>query len=421
MNDIQILGDVPLYGEAVTQGSKNAVLPMMAASLLHRGVTTLDNVPRIQDVFCMVGILEKLGARVSWQGHRMQIDASVLDSCEISMDYVRRMRSSIMVLGPLFARLGQAVTYYPGGCSIGRRPVDYHIRLLRELGAEVTEENGRIEARASASCRGAQLYLPFPSVGATENAVMAAVGATGETVIHGCAREPEIVELCRFLAAMGIETEGAGTDTIRLRGQKSTKDPVYRVCGDRIAAGTYLAAAAVTGGNIRLLEAPAHYMESTIQAFRACGCKIEIGQDSLCLEAPRRLQPISQLETAVYPGFPTDMQSVFLSVLSCADGVSTVRETIFEDRLDTAFELARMGASVRVRGCVAEISPVSGLTGAEVTARDLRGGAALIVAGLAARGVTVVHGCEHIYRGYETIVEDLASLGARIEKRQEAV
>lgn len=414
MNDIQILGKNPLYGELISQGSKNAVLPVMAASLLHEGVTVIENVPAIEDVVCMVGILEKLGASVVRQKRRMIIDASCLTSYEISLDYVRQMRSSIMVLGPLVARLGQAVTYYPGGCSIGRRPVDYHVKLLKDLGIAVEEKEGRIEAKAG-HYHGTSIRLAFPSVGATENAIMAAVGAEGVTVIRGCAKEPEIVELCLFLAAMGIETVGAGTDTIRLKGQKSRRDPVYRIVGDRIVAGTYLAAAAITGGEICLTQAPVSYMNATLRALCACGCRIVTEGDRICLTAPGRLSAVPYLETAVYPGFPTDMQSVFLALQCCAMGDSVVRETVFEGRLETAAELARMGARIQVEENCARIHGGS-LTGAEVTAKDLRGGAALVVAGLAAEGETVVHECRHIDRGYEDMVRDLRILGARIRR-----
>ncbi|MCI8402421.1 MAG: UDP-N-acetylglucosamine 1-carboxyvinyltransferase [Lachnospiraceae bacterium] len=415
MNDIQILGKIPLYGEISTQGSKNAVLPMMAASLLHRGTTTLMNVPCIEDVSCMVGILEKLGAKVAREGRQMTIDASCLDSCEISLDYVRKMRSSIMVLGPLVARMGQAVTHYPGGCSIGKRPVDYHVQLLRDLGLTVTEEDGRIEVKAD-RYEGTELSLCFPSVGATENAIMAAVGARGETVIRGCAREPEIVELCCFLAKMGIETLGAGSGTIRVRGQRSRKDPIYRVCGDRIAAGTYLAAAAVTGGEICLTDVPVSYMDTTLRALCACGCLIMTENDRVRLQAPKVLKPLSYLETAVYPGFPTDMQSVFLAMLCLAPGESRIRETIFEGRFETAAELAHMGAYIEVKENCARIVSDGRLKGAQVTARDLRGGAALIVAGLAAEGRTVVKECDHVDRGYEDIITDMRQLGASVER-----
>ncbi len=420
MNDIQILGEIPLYGELCTQGSKNAVLPVMAASLLHKGITVIENVPRIQDVSCMVKILEKLGASVTWQDHHMEIDASCLVCSEIPLDYVRQMRSSIMVLGPLVARMGQAVTYYPGGCSIGKRPVDYHVKLLRDLGIAVEECDGRIEAKAG-RYHGTELFLDFPSVGATENAVMAAVGAEGETVIHGCAREPEIVELCLFLREMGIETKGAGTNTIRVRGQEGLKDPHYHVCGDRIAAGTYLAAAAATGGEICLTDAPVSYMQATLKALTACGCRLESESNRVWLRAPERLKAIEFLETEVYPGFPTDMQSVFLALLCMADGDSVIRENIFEGRFETAGELHRLGADIEVEGREARIHAGRRLKGASVTARDLRGGAALIVAGLAAQGETVVRHCEHVDRGYERIVEDLSRLGARIKRRSEPV
>lgn len=423
-----------MYGELEIQGSKNAVLPMMAASLLHRGITVLDHVPDITDVACMVRILEQLGAVVTREGKRMVIDASYLISWEIPLEEVCKMRSSIMVLGPLVARMGQAVTHYPGGCSIGRRPVDYHIRLLRDLGIRVTEEDGCIEAQAE-RYRGAVIALDFPSVGATENAILAATGAAGETVICGCAKEPEIVELCAFLQAMGIDTVGAGTDRIRVWGQTSKRDPHVCVVGDRIAAGTYLAAVAVGGGEICLTGAPVASMNATLQALCGCGCLIQTEGDRICLTAPRHLRTIPYLETTVYPGFPTDMQSILLAVQCCGTGEGRMQETIFEGRFETATQLNKMGARIQVeigdsscdqcvaaeagctgRGYVAKVQGSSGLYGAHVTATDLRGGAALVVAGLGAVGETVVHQCHHIDRGYENIVENLQRLGARIHR-----
>lgn len=418
MNDIRILGKYPLYGELTTQGSKNAVLPLMAASLLNKGITILENVPIIQDVFCMVGILKNLGVNVSWEGHSMVIDASEITSDEISLDYVRGMRSSIMVLGPLVARLGHAVTYYPGGCSIGKRPVDYHVKLLRDLGITVTEENGRIEAKA-AHYMGAEIWLEFPSVGATENAIMAATGALGETVIHGCAREPEILELCLFLGQIGIHIVGAGSDVIRLRGQIGQWNPRYRVCGDRIAAGTYLAAAAAAGGEILLDDAPVVYMRSTLKALCAMGCRIRTEDRRIHCAAPGSLRAIPELETGVYPGFPTDMQSVFMTLQCCAMGESRIREQIFEARLETAAELRRMGAQIRIEGNCAVVTGTGSLHGEDVTARDLRGGAALVVAGLAAEGETIIHACGHIDRGYEDITERMTDLGAKIWRKTE--
>lgn len=421
-----------MYGELEIQGSKNAVLPLMAASLLHKGITVLDHVPDITDVACMVRILERLGAVVTRKEKRMIIDASSLTSWEIPLEEVCKMRSSIMVLGPLVARMGQAVTYYPGGCSIGRRPVDYHIRLLRDLGIRVTEENGCIEARAE-RYRGAVIVLDFPSVGATENAILAATGAAGETVICGCAKEPEIVELCAFLQAMGIETVGAGTNRIRVWGQTSKRDPHVRVVGDRIAAGTYLAAAAVAGGEISLTGAPVTSMGATLQALCGCGCLIQTEGDRICLTAPRHLRTIPYLETTVYPGFPTDMQSILLAVQCCGTGEGKMQETIFEGRFETAAQLNKMGAQIQVengdlfcercvaaeagcagRGYTARVQGSNGLCGAHVTATDLRGGAALVVAGLGAVGETVVHQCHHIDRGYENMVDNLQRLGARI-------
>ena len=422
-----------MYGELEVQGSKNAVLPLMAASLLHRGITTLEHVPDITDVGCMVRILESLGAVVVREESRMTIDASCISFCEIPLEEVCKMRSSIMVLGPLIARMRRAVTYYPGGCSIGRRPVDYHIRLLRELGIKILEEDGRIEAVAENYC-GTVITLDFPSVGATENAILAATGAKGETVICGCAREPEIVELCAFLQAMGIETVGAGTDRIRVWGQTSKRDPHVRVNGDRIAAGTYLAAAAVAGGEINLIGAPVAGMKATLQALCGCGCLIQTEGDRICLTAPRHLRTIPYLETTVYPGFPTDMQSILLAVQCCGTGEGRMQETIFEGRFETAVQLNKMGARISVEsalpgceGCIsaagcdgmgyiARIQAGEGMHGAHVTATDLRGGAALVVAGLGAMGETIVHQCHHIDRGYEDMVGNLQKLGARIHR-----
>jgi len=415
LNDIQILGRYPLYGEIETQGSKNAVLPVMAASLLYHGVTVLEHVPDITDVDCMVRLLEGLGASVHRDGHRMEIDASCLTSCEISMEDGRKMRSSIMLLGPLVARLGEAVTYYPGGCSIGRRPIDYHLGLLRDLGVSVTEDHGCIRAKADRYL-GAGIHLAFPSVGATENALMAAVGAAGETVIYGCAREPEIVELCSFLKAMGIQTVGAGTATIRIRGQESSHSPNFRISGDRIAAGTYLAAAAVAGGEICLKGAPVCYMKATLEALCASGCQIQTEGDRIYLTAPRHLRTLPYLETAVYPGFPTDMQSILLTLQCCGRGEGILKETIFEGRYETIEELRKMGAHIVQDHQLARISRCNGLMGAEVTAKDLRGGAALIVAGLGAEGLTRIHECSHIDRGYENVVGQLQLLGARIRR-----
>lgn len=268
---------------------------------------------------------------------------------------------------------------------------------------------------------GTELFLVSPVWELRKTPLWLRWGAEGETVIHGCAREPDIVELCLFLREMGIETKGAGTNTIRVRRQEGLKDPHYHVCGDRIAAGTYLAAAAATGGEICLTDAPVSYMQATLKALTACGCRLESESNRVWLRAPERLKAIEFLETEVYPGFPTDMQSVFLALLCMADGDSVIRENIFEGRFETAGELRRLGADIEVEGREARIHAGRRLKGASVTARDLRGGAALIVAGLAAQGETVVRHCEHVDRGYERIVEDLSRLGARIKRRSEPV
>ncbi len=420
LSEILIQGYRPLEGEIKIQGSKNSVLPMLAASILQQGILKFTNVPIIQDVLCMVGILESVGCCCQWEGNSLTVDGAGVCCAEIPQEDVGKMRSSILLMGPLLGRCGRAVTWQPGGCSIGSRPVDLHLRAFSRLGAEVWEDReGKIEASVN-ELQGNTIFFPFPSVGATENALLAAVLASGTTVIQGAAREPEVISLCQMLRQMGADIFGEGSERIIIRGVKELSGTTVAVVGDRIAAGTYLAAAAAAGGHVRILEAPWEFMQREIQIFRQLGARVEPvygdGGRTAGIEfwMERRPGAIS-LSTSPYPGFPTDLQSPMLAVLSRAEGVSYLREKVFEARFKTAEELQKMGAQISVSGSQAEIRGCERLSGAVVKAWDLRGGAALAAAALAAKGETKIENCIHIERGYEDICRDIHLLGGKME------
>lgn len=410
MSVIHVHGLHSLRGEINIQGSKNAVLPVMAASLLHRGTTVINNVPRIQDVSCMMGILEYLGCVCTLDGHTLTIDTREMSSTRIPDSQVKQMRSSIMLMGPMLGRLNAAVTCRPGGCSIGKRPIDLHLYALRRMGADIRMEGDRITA-STIGLKGAEIDFDYPSVGATENALMAAVAAKGNTCIRGAAKEPEIMELCRFLTAMGARIDGIGTDTLRVEGQRPLKDIVFEVAGDRIVAGTYLGAVMAAGGDVMLLNAPAHHMEEVLCVARRMGAEIAVVPDGVrvCMEG--RPKPVD-IRTGPYPEFPTDLQSVMVAVAAVADGVSHIEETVFEGRFGTVKELQKLGAHIIINDRTAKITGTWPLKGGEACATDLRGGAALVVAGLAGDGVTSIAGYSHIHRGYEDICRDLCGTGA---------
>ncbi|MDO4327796.1 MAG: UDP-N-acetylglucosamine 1-carboxyvinyltransferase [Lachnospiraceae bacterium] len=424
MSEIRICGYRPLSGEIKIQGSKNGVLPMLAASILQKETVKFTNVPTIQDVTCMVGILESLGCRCRWEGSSLTVDASECERSEIPKEDVGKMRSSILVMGALLGRLGRAVTWYPGGCSIGSRPINLHLLAFSRLGARVQEEDGRIEA-SSAKLAGGPIILPFPSVGATENALLAAVLAEGETQLLGAAREPEIQSLCLLLNQMGADITGIGTSKLRIRGVRELHGTEYSVPGDRIAAGTYLTAVAAAGGQARLLGAPWDSMQEVVKVLRQVGAEVEpvfgIGEnqktniEGISISMEGRPKPIT-LSTSPYPGFPTDLQSPMLAVLARAEGVSRLKETVFEARFKTANELWKMGADIEISGNEAVISGKHRLRGARVSACDLRGGAALVAAALAAEGETRISDCIHIERGYEDICRDIQGLQGRIQR-----
>jgi len=412
LSAIRLSGLHSLKGEITIQGSKNAVLPIMAAALLHKGTTVITNVPGIQDVFCMMGILEYLGCGISLSDHVLTIDTRNLTSMRIPALRVKQMRSSVMLLGPLLGRLGEAVTSYPGGCSIGKRPIDLHLYALRRLGAEIRAEGEQITASA-ATLRGAQIDFRYPSVGATENAVMLAVAAEGVTRITGAAREPEIMELCRFLCQMGAEIAGVGTEVLTIQGRRPLHDCTFSVAGDRIVAGTYLGAVMAAGGEVFLRQGPVLHMQEVLPKVQQMGARITESPEGILIAMKQRPAPV-KIQTGPYPAFPTDLQSVMMAVASVADGVSQIEETVFEGRFATAKELQKLGAHIIIEDNIAWVNGRPMLRGGLAEATDLRGGAALVVAGLAAGPETWIQGYGHICRGYEDICRDLAAVGADI-------
>ncbi|ADL05028.1 UDP-N-acetylglucosamine 1-carboxyvinyltransferase [Lacrimispora saccharolytica] len=412
MSVIQVQGLRSLKGEIKIQGSKNAVLPMMAAAVLHKGTTVIHNVPRIQDVFCMLGILEHIGCICTFDGHSLTIDASTVTQAEIPEEYIKSMRSSIMLSGPLLGRTGNAVTSFPGGCSIGERPIDLHLSAFRKLGAVIEEKGDKLVASAN-RLMGADIYFPFPSVGATENALMAAVYAQGVTVIHGAAKEPEIITLCEFLNNMGAKIHGTGTSRLAVTGVKALWDSEFTVAGDRIVAGTYLMAVMAAEGNIVIQGIRPGHLTAALYLAEKMGAEIKWYESQL--EVSMRGRPdCMDVMTEPYPGFPTDLQSQLMAVMASSKGMGRLKETIFEGRFGTAKELRKLGADIIIEEKRAVIRGLYPLKGNRVIATDLRGGAALVVAGLASEGVTEIHECHHIERGYEDICRDLSSLGAAI-------
>ncbi len=414
MTKLVIEGGNILKGSLSIKGAKNSMLPIMAASVLsssHEDIE-LQNVPALKDMYVMAKILRSLGAKVEFANNTLQINVKDLRGYTISEELMREMRSSIFLMGPLLARFGKVRVTYPGGCPIGPRPIDLHLRGLETLGARIREENGYITAFAS-ELRGTEIHLDYPSVGATENLIMASVLARGKMVVHNAAREPEIVDLQNFLNALGADIRGAGTETLRINGVEAVGRCTYRIIPDRIVAGTYLMAAAITGGKL-LLEGiiPAH-LDAVVAKMGEAGVEIIATGDGLEV-VKSDLQAVETLRTLPYPGFPTDLQAPMMALLTLAQGRSRVTESVFEARFRHVGELQRVGAKIKIEGKTALIQGVGKLYGAEVQATDLRAGAALVLAGLAAKGQTVVHNAVHIDRGYEFIEEDLQKIGARI-------
>ena len=412
MRRIEVEGMHRLSGEVTIQGSKNSVLPILSACVLNEGETILHGCPKIKDVSSMLEALECAGAKVKWEGNSLYLDTSVMKS-EPFVEKAGSMRSSVMLLGSFLGRFGKAVLGYPGGCCIGKRPIDLHEQTLSAMGAAFCEEETYLEARCS-QLEGCDLYLPYPSVGVTENILLAAAKASGMTCIYGAAKEPEIVELCNFLVAMGVRISGIGTDKLCIMSGTLKKYMEYTICTDRIVAGTYLLAVVIAGGEVILRNLPLHHMKTTIQTIGKLGAEVSRAHYDVKIKMNRSPQAISYICTAPYPGFPTDLQSPLLAVLCTAKDSSCIEERVFENRFLTVDELRKMGANVCVTGQTAHITPVEYLQGSAVTARDLRGGAALVLAGLGANGTTIIENAEVIFRGYEDISKDFRCLGANI-------
>lgn len=417
MAAFQVYGGKELHGEIKIQGAKNAVLPVLAATVLNNGVSVIHNCPKILDVYNMLYILEAIGCSVTWEGNTLRVDASSLSDYLIPDRFVREMRSSIILLGSVLGRLKNVKISFPGGCSIGTRPIDLHLKALRKMNVEIIEAFGFIECR-TAQIQGGHIVLDYPSVGATENIILAAVLSEGVTRINNAAKEPEIVELQDFLNAMGARVTGAGTDEILVEGVQTLKDIEYTIMPDRIVAGTYLAATAISGGKITLQDVSIPHLSAMISKFREMGCGVKEYKQALTIQSSGNLKSVDIIRTQPYPGFPTDMQSQIMSVLTVARGVSVIVENIFEARFKTVNELLKMGADIIVEGRTAVIKGVRNLKGAEVCATDLRGGAALVIAGLRAEGLTIIDEPIYIQRGYEDICADLKAVGANIHYQE---
>ncbi len=416
MDRLQIEGGVALSGDVRISGAKNAALPIIAGTLLADGPVTLGNVPHLHDVTTMIALLGNMGVQITVDDRmQVEVDARTTSKFVAPYELVKTMRASILVLGPLLARFGHAEVSMPGGCAIGARPVNLHVEGLRTMGADIHVDHGFIRATCK-RLQGARLVLETVTVTGTENLMIAAALAQGETVIENAAREPEIIDLANFLIAMGAKIQGAGTDKIVIQGVERLHGAHYEVMPDRIEAGTYLVAAAITGGKVRLQNARADHLDAVLLKLKEAGAKIDSGADWIELDMQGRRPRSVDIRTAPYPAFPTDMQAQFAALNSVADGVGTVIETIFENRFMHMHELQRMGAEMRIEGHSAIIRGVQQLTGAPVMATDLRASAGLVLAGLVADGTTVVDRIYHIDRGYERIEEKLAQLGARIKR-----
>jgi len=416
LDKLQIQGGTPLEGEVRISGAKNATLPILAAALLAEDPVVIGNVPHLQDVTTTIELLGQMGASVTIDEHmHIEVDASTVRECFAPYDLVKTMRASILVLGPLVARFGRADVALPGGCAIGARPVNIHVAGLQAMGADITIEGGYIRARA-ARLRGARLVLDTVTVTGTENLMMAATLADGETVIENAAREPEVVDLANFLRSMGADICGAGTDKIVIQGVKRLRGTHYDVLPDRIESGTYLVAGAITRGHVRIKNTRPEHLDAIVAKLREAGATVSCGDNWIEVDMRGRRPQAVDVRTAPYPAFPTDMQAQFAALNTIAEGVGTITETIFENRFMHMLEMRRLGAEIRLEGNTAIIKGVKKLTAAPVMATDLRASASLVLAGLVAEGRTDVERIYHIDRGYEAIEEKLAQLGAQIRR-----
>jgi UDP-N-acetylglucosamine 1-carboxyvinyltransferase len=416
LDKLQIQGGTPLEGEVRISGAKNATLPILAAALLADDPVIIGNVPHLQDVTTTIELLGQMGASVTIDEHmHIEVDPSTVRECFAPYDLVKTMRASILVLGPLVARFGRADVSLPGGCAIGARPVNIHVAGLQAMGADITIEGGYIRARAP-RLRGARLVLDTVTVTGTENLMMAATLADGETVIENAAREPEVVDLANFLSSMGAQIYGAGTDKIMIEGVKRLRGTHYDVLPDRIESGTYLVAGAITRGHVRIKNTRPEHLDAIVAKLREAGATVACGDNWIEVDMRGRRPQAVDVRTAPYPAFPTDMQAQFAALNTIAEGVGTITETIFENRFMHMLEMRRLGAEIRLEGNTAIIKGVNKLTAAPVMATDLRASASLVLAGLVAEGRTDVERIYHIDRGYEAIEEKLAQLGAQIRR-----
>lgn len=404
----------PLKGTVKISGAKNSVLPIIAASLLSSDEVILEDIPTLEDVNVMIELIKNFGALCELKNGKLKIRVDIKD-VEAPYELVKKMRASFLVMGPILAKLGHAKISMPGGCAIGARPIDLHLKGFQSLGADITIGHGYVEARAK-KLTGKKIYLDFPSVGATENIMMAAVFADGVTVIENAAEEPEIVDLANFLNKMGANIKGAGTDTIRIEGVKELKGAEHTVIPDRIEVGTFMVAAAMTGGNVLIENVIVDHVRSVIAKLTECGVKITEEKGGLRVKGVKNYKAVD-IKTLPYPGFPTDMQAQMMAMMTVAKGTSVIIETVFENRFMHVSELKRMGANIKIEGRSAMITGVDHLTGAEVKATDLRAGAALVLAGLIAEGRTEINDIYHVDRGYVKMEEKLRALGAKIYRK----
>jgi len=407
-----ITGGTRLHGSVEVGGAKNSILPILAATLLCPETCVIYNVPLLRDVVVMAEVLRYFGAKIKWERNTLVINSGDVHITDIPEETMKKMRASNLVIGPLLSRFRYVKTPFPGGCAIGSRPMDYHIKGLQQLGASVREKHGYIEA-STAGLVGGEIYLDFPSVGATENIIMAATLAGGVTVIRNAAREPEVVDLANYLIGMGAKVAGAGTDVIEITGVSRLHGTEHSVIPDRIAAGTFMVAAAITGGDVLIHNVVTHHLEPLMAKLKEAGVYVGKDEKGLRVKGTKMLKAVD-LKTMPYPGFPTDIQPQMMALMALAQGTSVVSESIFENRFKHADELRRMGADIKLEGRIAVVKGVPQLTGAVVEATDLRAGAALVLAGCAAEGITVVENIDHIDRGYHKLEQKLVSLGAQI-------